>query len=82
MTKSEGSATGGDNAESLAEDLLKRFSDTQPEVKKEPISGKFILCYAVFCYIDCVELYKKYTKSLCSHNNDIQNKLRILCFNR
>ncbi|XP_050555060.1 lysine-specific demethylase 6A isoform X5 [Spodoptera frugiperda] len=39
VTKSEGSATGGDNAESLAEDLLKRFSDTQPEVKKEPISA-------------------------------------------
>lgn len=43
MTKSEGSATGGDNAESLAEDLLKRFSDTQPEVKKEPISGKLLI---------------------------------------
>lgn len=62
MTKSEGSATGGDNAESLAEDLLKRFSDTQPEVKKEPISGKFTL---LFCYIDYVELKRQlYKKSL------------------
>ncbi|CAB3239765.1 unnamed protein product [Arctia plantaginis] len=37
VTKSEGTATGGDSAESLAEDLLKRFSDTQPDIKKEPI---------------------------------------------
>ncbi|XP_073957966.1 utx histone demethylase isoform X1 [Choristoneura fumiferana] len=38
VTKSEGSANGGETAESLAEDLLKRFSDTQPDIKKEPIA--------------------------------------------
>lgn len=48
VTKSEANATGGDNAESLAEDLLKRFSDTQPEVKKEPISSKFIAFYQIY----------------------------------
>lgn len=42
VTKSEGSATGGDQ-ESLAEDLLKRFSDTKPEIKKEPVYSKQIL---------------------------------------
>lgn len=45
VTKSEANATGGDSAESLAEDLLKRFSDTQPEVKKEPVSSKSIDLY-------------------------------------
>ncbi|XP_041975339.1 lysine-specific demethylase 6A isoform X2 [Aricia agestis] len=38
VAKSESSASSGDNAESLAEDLLKKFSDTQPEIKKEPVS--------------------------------------------
>lgn len=80
MTKSEGSATGGDNAESLAEDLLKRFSDTQPEVKKEPISGKCLLCYSFILIM--LSGYENYIKSPCSHNNDIRNKLRILCFKR
>ncbi|XP_049875020.1 lysine-specific demethylase 6A isoform X1 [Pectinophora gossypiella] len=36
VTKSEGGT--GDNAESLAEDLLKRFSDSQPDIKKEPVT--------------------------------------------
>lgn len=56
MTKSEGStATGGDNAESLAEDLLKRFSDTQPDIKKEPVSGELIyLCYWWYSVLNSV----------------------------
>lgn len=43
VTKSEGSsnATSGDSAESLAEDLLKRFSDSQPNIKKEPTTSEF-----------------------------------------
>ncbi|XP_045491735.1 lysine-specific demethylase 6A isoform X2 [Colias croceus] len=37
VAKSDSTATSGsDNAESLAEDLLKKFSDTQPDIKKEP----------------------------------------------
>lgn len=41
VTKQEGSGstTGSDTTESLAEDLLKKFSDVQPEIKKEPISS-------------------------------------------
>ncbi|CAG9581195.1 unnamed protein product [Danaus chrysippus] len=35
VAKSEGSAAG-DSAESLAEDLLKKFTDSQPDIKKEP----------------------------------------------
>ncbi|XP_038208082.1 lysine-specific demethylase 6A [Zerene cesonia] len=36
VAKSDSTATSGsDNAESLAEDLLKKFSDTQPDIKKE-----------------------------------------------
>lgn len=49
VTKSEGNATGGDSAESLAEDLLKRFSDTQPEVKKEPVCSKSIFFPLLLC---------------------------------
>lgn len=45
VTKSEGgSSAAGDSAESLAEDLLKRFSDSQPDIKKEPITSKFCIC--------------------------------------
>lgn len=43
MAKSENSATGGDSAESLAEDLLKRFSDSQPDIKKEPAPGEYFI---------------------------------------
>ncbi|KAG7311011.1 hypothetical protein JYU34_003864 [Plutella xylostella] len=39
VTKSEGSggSSSGETAESLAEDLLKRFADSQPDIKKEPV---------------------------------------------
>lgn len=40
--KTEGnSSTGGDNAESLAEDLMKRYTDSKPVIKKEPVSCKY-----------------------------------------
>lgn len=53
VTKSEGSnnATTGDSAESLAEDLLKRFSDSQPDIKKEPANSK--------CMYNCSFIYKQ-----------------------
>lgn len=43
VTKSEGSnsSAGGDNAESMAEDLLKRFSDSQTDIKKEPMTSEY-----------------------------------------
>ncbi|XP_064072338.1 lysine-specific demethylase 6A isoform X2 [Vanessa tameamea] len=36
VAKNEGNCASGDSAESLAEDLLKKFSDSQPDIKKEP----------------------------------------------
>lgn len=40
VAKSEGSAAG-DSAESLAEDLLKKFTDSQPDIKKEAAVSEY-----------------------------------------
>lgn len=45
VTKNEigsSNATGSDSTESLAEDLLKKFTDSQSDIKKEPANGKYI----------------------------------------
>lgn len=43
VAKSENNASGSDTAETLAEDLLKRFTDTKPEIKKEPGAGQYFI---------------------------------------
>lgn len=57
VTKSEGGTATGDSAESLAEDLLKRFSDSQPDIKKEPVSGKYFYVCRFFRRKFCHVIY-------------------------
>lgn len=48
QVKSEGSSTGGETTDSATEDIMKRFSDSKPEIKKEPGICEYSFFYYQF----------------------------------